>query len=463
MTSQLKFPVIRGFEMQEVIGDGGFAKVYRAVNRSIRGVAACKLVLLTPETPKSQRKDLNKEVKVHSQLKHTNVLNFIDSKTVEPGSASPYVPGVYMLLEMAGGGDLFDKIAPDVGVDEEMAQYYMKQLVSGLEFIHEQGVCHRDLKPENILLDSNGNLKISDFGLCSVFKHKGQERMLNERCGSLPYVAPELNTSRPYKAEPVDVWGVGVIFFTFLVGSTPWDEPTVSSPEYNAYLSGEIYDIDPWSRIKGDALDLLVNILNPDPVDRFTIPEILEHPWFIRPSQLTNTGPIELAQRLSQSLRQSGDLGVADPDLSGSSMDTDMDGDTVMMDGANGTQFTQTLLLFSQTQNGTRYTPHLTRFYASCGPRNLFKFIVRALTEMGIRCRASEEDARNNRARVTGIDDRKEVFKGWVEVEAFEWPGGEGSFCVMRRDKGNPISWRKMWKATILAPAVEPHVLKRRR
>ena len=105
-------------------------------------------------------------------------------------------------------------------------------------YVHSEGVCHRDLKPENLLLDAAGTVKISDFGLCSVYKLKesGRTRMLTERCGSLPYVAPEvrfeaillftkpdprvqLNTNKPYAAEPIDVWGIGVILFTMVVGS----------------------------------------------------------------------------------------------------------------------------------------------------------------------------------------------------------------------------------------------------
>lgn len=88
------------------------------------------------------------------------------------------------------------------------------------------------------MLDAAGVLKISDFGLCSVYKLKdsGKTRLLNERCGSLPYIAPEVGTSHlsqgydvsatsklsgntPYKAEPIDVWGIGVILFTMLLGS----------------------------------------------------------------------------------------------------------------------------------------------------------------------------------------------------------------------------------------------------
>jgi len=85
-------------------------------------------------------------------------------------------------------------VAPDEGVSDDLAHLYFNQLIAGMEYIHAQGVCHRDLKPENLLLDSAGTLKISDFGLSSVYKLKdsGRTRTLTERCGSLPYVAPEV-------------------------------------------------------------------------------------------------------------------------------------------------------------------------------------------------------------------------------------------------------------------------------
>lgn len=86
-------------------------------------------------------------------------------------------------------------LVPDVGVSERVAHLYFTQLIAGVEFIHSKGVCHRDLKPENVMLGINGFLKVCDFGLCAVYKHKGMERLLTERCGSLPYVAPEVNRS----------------------------------------------------------------------------------------------------------------------------------------------------------------------------------------------------------------------------------------------------------------------------
>ncbi|KAJ2924838.1 hypothetical protein H1R20_g12264, partial [Candolleomyces eurysporus] len=257
--------------------------VYRATNFKEHRVAACKVITISDKTSEKERKNVEKEMRVHSALKHKNVLEFLNAIIVELKHRHTYHPGIYILLELAAGGDLFDKIAPDKGVSDDLAHYYFQQVIDGMQYIHSQGVCHRDLKPENLLLDAAGTLKISDFGLSAVYKLKdtGRTRMLTERCGSLPYVAPELANEQPYNAEPVDVWGCGVILFTLLVGSacfpflflrfvlevmsglltmdeqmadTPWDEPTIRSPEFVAYVNGTIFKEDPWRRIGEQAL-----------------------------------------------------------------------------------------------------------------------------------------------------------------------------------------------------------------
>ncbi|KAF8729237.1 hypothetical protein AX14_006312 [Amanita brunnescens Koide BX004] len=251
-----KYPKIQGYELVQHIGGGGFSTVYRAVNIEGHRVAACKLIQLTPQTTEKERKTIEKEIRIHAALKHENVLQFITAAVVEPDKTHTYVAGIYIMMELAAGGDLFDKIAPDVGVGDDIAHFYFSQLLSGMDYIHRQGVCHRDLKPENLLLDVAGALKISDFGLSAVYKLKetGRTRTLSEKCGSLPYVAPELSTDEPYQAEPVDVWGMGVILFTLLAGNTPWDEPTKRSPEFRRYLSGEFVIDAPWNRIDRTAL-----------------------------------------------------------------------------------------------------------------------------------------------------------------------------------------------------------------
>ncbi|KAJ7117208.1 kinase-like domain-containing protein [Mycena crocata] len=455
----VKFPKVVGYDLVQQIGGGGFSRVFRAVHVQDHRVAACKVVSLTPETTDKERKTIEKEMRIHAALKHRNILEFMDAVIVELKHQDRYVPGIYMLLELAAGGDLFDKIAPDVGVGDEVAHYYFNQLIAGMDYIHKEGVCHRDLKPENILLDVAGTLKISDFGLSSVFKLKetGRTRTLTERCGSLPYVAPELDTDRPYEAEPIDVWGVGVILYTLLAGNTPWDEPTQKSPEFRRYSSSEIFIEQPWCRFSAEALSLLQGLLTIDPRERFTLDDAFQHPWCMRPSQLAKQGPASLAQALTESLRDAGDMDMAAPDLNARSEDED----EPMLSAAHNTQFTQTLMLFSQTQSGTRYTPHLTRFYAALPPAHLFPLVGEALTALGTSCRAPPGPG-TLRLRIGGHDARREAFRGWVELEAFEYHGALGSFCVMRKDSGNPISWRQLWRALIQSPLVEPHVLRKR-
>ncbi|SNX85979.1 related to checkpoint kinase chk1 [Melanopsichium pennsylvanicum] len=352
------YPPVLDYRLVQLIGGGGFSKVFRAVNPSSKSnpVAAIKVISYAPNRSNKypiDRRALQKEVQVHSILKHPNVLEFLGAvergvdkngnagkeKGILMGEAvattqeaikardkerqimlsSPshhenYVPGLYMVLELGAGGDLFDKIAPDYGVEEDLAHFYFQQLLAGLEYIHSQGVTHRDIKPENMLLDADGNLKIADFGLCSVYKYKGKERELTGACGSLPYIAPEMN-GKPYRGEPVDVWSSGVVLFALLVGSTPWDEPTNRSPEYSAYKSGHLLLYEPWTKIPKDALSLLKRMMHPDPNKRITFEAIHRHRWFSRANHLmTQKGkcndPVNLAEKLLQGLAVSGDINL---------------------------------------------------------------------------------------------------------------------------------------------------------
>lgn len=290
--------------------------MFTGVNQShpTHRVAAIKVVSLL-RNPPPDRRALQKEVQIHTILKHAHILTFlgVQESGVKPEERGRYLPAIYMALELAGGGDLFDKITPDAGVETDLAHFYFTQLMSGLEYIHGQGIAHRDIKPENMLLNDEGNLKIADFGLCSVYKHKGREREMKGACGSLPYIAPEMN-GRPYKGEPVDIWSAGVVLFALLVGNTPWDEPTSRAPEYEAYLEGTIFEYHPWNRILGDELSLLKGMMQPDPSKRLSIEAVKRHRWFKRSNPLLApktgqcTDPTSLAERLLQGLIFNGEM-----------------------------------------------------------------------------------------------------------------------------------------------------------
>jgi len=206
-------------------------------------------------------------------------------------------------------------------------------------------------------------------------------------------------------------------------------------------------------------------MLTVDPEHRLTLSDVFQHPWCMRPSQLAKRSPLDLANKLTQPLRDNGDLQLAAPNLNSSSQ-IDEDEDEIMLSATHQSQFTQSLMLFSQTQSGNRYTPHLTRFYAALGPSLLMSLIKESLEVHHVKCKlappvVNDRGMETLRLRVGGYDQRKEMFKGWVEVEKFVYRSSEGSFCVMKRDEGSPISWRQLWKGLIKSPLVEPHVLRK--
>jgi serine/threonine-protein kinase Chk1 len=184
----------------------------------------------------------------------------------------------YIFLEYASGGELFDRIEPDCGMASWKAQKYFKQLIAGMEYLHCCGVAHRDLKPENLLLDDQDNLKISDFGMATIFRLNGKERFLEKSCGTLKYVAPEV-LMRPYLAEPADVWSCGIILVAMLAGELPWAQPTGECEEYMAWKDGKATHQTPWSKLDKLALTLRGKILVPLPSGRSNIKEIQSHHW----------------------------------------------------------------------------------------------------------------------------------------------------------------------------------------
>lgn len=208
---------ILGFQLYNDIGEGGQARVRLGYNHNTQQTAAIKILCKKRKGDLINLTPLRKELKIHSALSHPNIIKLFGSSEDECN--------IYLVMEYAAAGELFDKIEPDVGIAEDLAHLYFHQLISSLEYLHQNGIAHRDLKPEvlaltqNMLLDEFGNLKLSDFGLATVFRHKGMTRILTTPCGTPPYVAPEIHSCQ-YDGGQVDIWSSGIILFVLLAGST---------------------------------------------------------------------------------------------------------------------------------------------------------------------------------------------------------------------------------------------------
>lgn len=156
-------------------------RVKLLINRQSGEAVAMKMVDLKKHPDASV--SVKKEVCIQKALQHSHILRFFGQRSQANIE--------YIFLEYAAGGELFDRIGefffrefreelnlnfcfpsePDVGMPQQEAQRYFKQLMSGVEYLHMRGIAHRDLKPENLLLDDNDNIKISDFGMATIFRY----------------------------------------------------------------------------------------------------------------------------------------------------------------------------------------------------------------------------------------------------------------------------------------------------
>ncbi|EPS42553.1 hypothetical protein H072_3476 [Dactylellina haptotyla CBS 200.50] len=298
LPSNLPFDLI-----SETLGRGAYAFVRKGRDHGSGVVCAVKFIhkQYSEKYGHITAKQLLMEVGLHQHVgRHANVIHFYASEENETWR--------WIAMEFADGGDLFDKIEADVGVQQDIAHFYFHQLLSGTEFIHSKGVAHRDIKPENILLDSNGNLKIADFGFATLFKHKGQVKKSAQLVGSPPYVAPEVSQGVGYVGDQVDIWSCGVVLFVLLTGNTPWDEPTDRSAEFCEYKStGGYATYEPWNLIKDDVLSLIRGMMMIEPKKRYTIEHIKKHPWYTTSNRLLSSNGtcrdgVGLATRLVEGL-----------------------------------------------------------------------------------------------------------------------------------------------------------------
>ena len=184
-------------------------------------------------------------------------------------------------MESVTGGDLFDKIVSAGHFDEPTARRYFTQLMLGIQYCHENGVCHRDLKPENLLLTETGQLKISDFGLSAEFTETIAENgaesgvnLLRTTCGTQLHCARGAG-GRGLRRFLADIWSCGILLFVMLAGYLPFDDKTTARL-FKKIMEEEVSYPKSFS---AGARALLAGILQKKPEARLTLAQILADDW----------------------------------------------------------------------------------------------------------------------------------------------------------------------------------------
>ncbi|XP_008574633.1 PREDICTED: MAP/microtubule affinity-regulating kinase 3 isoform X12 [Galeopterus variegatus] len=256
-------PHIGNYRLLKTIGKGNFAKVKLARHILTGREVAIKIIDKTQLNPTSLQK-LFREVRIMKILNHPNIVKLFEVIETEKT--------LYLIMEYASGGEVFDYLVAHGRMKEKEARAKFRQIVSAVQYCHQKRIVHRDLKAENLLLDADMNIKIADFGFSNEFTVGSK---LDTFCGSPPYAAPELFQGKKYDGPEVDVWSLGVILYTLVSGSLPFDGQNLKELRERV-LRGK-YRIPFY--MSTDCENLLKRFLVLNPIKRGTLEQIMKDRW----------------------------------------------------------------------------------------------------------------------------------------------------------------------------------------
>ncbi|KAM5181079.1 calcium/calmodulin-dependent protein kinase type 1G [Mantella aurantiaca] len=254
------------FVFMEVLGSGAFSEVFLVKHRSTGQHYALKCI---KKVNSARDRSLENEIAVLKKIKHDNIVTLEDIYE----SSSHF----YLVMQLVSGGELFDRILERGVYTEKDASNVIRQVMSAVQYLHDNGIVHRDLKPENLLYltpDENSKIMITDFGL-SKMEETG---IMSTACGTPGYVAPEVLAQKPY-SKAVDCWSIGVITYILLCGYPPFYEETESKLFEKIKEGTYEFESPFWDDISKSAKDFISCLLEKDPKKRYNCEIALKHPW----------------------------------------------------------------------------------------------------------------------------------------------------------------------------------------
>ncbi|KRW99450.1 Protein kinase-like domain [Pseudocohnilembus persalinus] len=253
---------IKKYQRGKQLGKGGFAKCYEVTSLETKRVQAAKIIPKATLTKTRARSKLISEIKIHKALHNPNIVNF--EHVFEDQE------NVYILLELCPNQTLNEIIKRRKKLHELECMCYVVQILKALQYLHKSRVIHRDLKLGNIFLGGKLEVKLGDFGLATRLEFDEEKK--RTICGTPNYIAPEILDDKSGHSYPVDIWSLGVIIYTLLIGKPPFETSDVKTT-YNKIRKCQ-YGFPEHAKIEDNAKELITSILVLDPSKRPNIDQI---------------------------------------------------------------------------------------------------------------------------------------------------------------------------------------------
>jgi len=261
--------IVKEYSFSGVIGKGAYGEVRRAIHKKTNVLRAVKVIFKDGSDKEDQERLIN-EVKILRDLDHPNIMKIIEFYQ----DAESF----YIVSEFYNGGELFDKISAMRNFTEKQAAITIKQILSAVNYCHQNNIVHRDLKPENILYESKKDdapLKIIDFGTSKTYSPNTK---MNQKFGTPYYIAPEV-LKRKY-TEKCDIWSCGVILYILLCGYPPFNGDNDKIIMDKVAIGKLEFNQAEWQSVSEEAQKCIKKMMEYDPNNRYSAQQALNDPWF---------------------------------------------------------------------------------------------------------------------------------------------------------------------------------------